>query len=206
MSPAPRLLGKAGRALTTVDVGTALVAVVALAGLAACSRDDEQPRPAIDLAPGFAKMAPLDSGPRALAKAGRKDEPWPGDVDASRLRDLQVTITQTIIHEAGAVTPPPNPDDPILARAREGAGRCFSSLAATPGSPPERSAHIVFTVIPTGTVSSADVSSSDTDDASVLDCLRQQALGTTFSDNAGGPLRTYAIDVRVIAKGTSGGR
>jgi hypothetical protein len=117
-------------------------------------------------------------------------------------------ITHTITVEAGtrgAPPPPVNPDDAILERARVAAGACFGSLTPA-GGPPERSAHIVFTVIPTGTVSSADVSSGDTTDDAVLGCIRQQALQTAFSDNGGGPLRTYAIDVRVIAKGNSGGR
>jgi hypothetical protein len=193
-------------ARTTLAIGVLwAVTTVAIFSLG-CSRDEEQPKQQVDLSPGFARFSLPDSGPQAPAKVRPKDDPWPGDVDASFRRPFQVMMTQTIVHEAGAVAPPVNPDDAVLERARVSAGRCFSSLAATPDSPPERSAHIVFTVIPTGTVSNANVSSADTSEEQVVQCLREEALSTTFSDNGGGPLRTYSIDVRVIAKRNTAGR
>jgi hypothetical protein len=174
--------------------------------LAACSREDDKPK-AIDLASRFAQVSPAPGG-GARAASAPKDEPWPGDVDSSSApRGFQYMVKRTIVIEGGAPAPAVNPDDAILERARVAAGGCYASLPAEAryGSP-ERTAHIVFTVIPSGTVSTANVSSNDTTDEGVLACIRQQALATAFSDNAGGPLRTYAIDVRVIAHGSGGGR
>jgi hypothetical protein len=183
-----------------------VVTTFALALVAGCSRGEDEPKRQVDLTPPFARFA-IDAGARPAAKAPR-DEGWPSDGDAGKLHVNEVTIyqTRTIVREAGVAAPPVNPDDAVLESARRAAGGCFSSLAAGPGAPPERTAHIVFSVIPTGTVSSADVSSGDTTEPNVLDCLRQVALSTHFSDSGGGPLRTYAIDVRVIAKGSTGGR
>jgi hypothetical protein len=179
---------------------------------AACSREDDQPKATADIRPGFARQAPAAAVTSATsaAKPPPKDEPWPGDVDAAASAPYRMMITRTITVDAGTKAAPPpaaNPDDAILERARVAAGGCFASLPAGDGfGPPERSAHIVFTIVPSGTVTRADVTSADTPDEAVLGCIRQQATQTVFSDNGGGRLRTYAIDVRVIAKGTSGGR
>jgi hypothetical protein len=180
---------------------------IALAGslafAAACSREEDKSR-TLDLSPAFARYS--DGGAPASAaapsaKSAPKDEPWPSDVDASRPHPLQVIVTRTFTVDAGSAAPkPPNPDDAVLERARVAARACFRSLSAGAGEPPERSAHVVFAVIPTGMVSTADVSSEDTNDDSVLRCIHEQALKTVFSDNGGGPLRTYAIDIRVVAK------
>jgi hypothetical protein len=170
-----------------------------------CSREDDKPR-TVDMAPAFTRYS--DGGTRsnggpATPTRVASDEPWRTDPDASRLHPLQVIVTRTITLEAGAAVAAPkavNPDDAVLERARVAAGSCFQSLSAGAGAPPERSAHIVFTVIPTGMVTTADVTSADTDDDGVLGCIHEQALHTVFSDNGGGPLRSYAIDVRVVAK------
>ncbi len=156
--------------------------------------------------------APPDAGPVVAAVPAAKDPPWLGDVDGAAPAMFRMMVNRTITVDAGmrgAPTAAANPDDAILERARVAAGGCFASLSPTTlegEGPAERSAHMVFTVIPTGTVSSANVSSGDTPDDGVLAYLRQQALQTVFSDNGGGPLRTYAIDVRVIAKRNNGGR
>ncbi|MGO8992431.1 MAG: hypothetical protein ACLQVI_03825 [Polyangiaceae bacterium] len=182
--------------------------VCALVALGACSREDEKPR-TVDLVPVYARQPYPDSGAQSGTASRTKDEPWPGSVDASPPRPFQVIVSRTVMADGG---PPPkiNPDDAILERARMAAGGCFRSLSAGGANAlPERSAHIVFTVIPTGTVSTVDVSSADTNDDGVLGCIRQQALSTVFTDNGGGPLRTYATDVRVFAnfdQGTGGGR
>jgi hypothetical protein len=171
--------------------------------LPACSREDARPK---EVVLGRAGTPVAGSAEGAQAKAAPSDEPWAGDVPAAQgPQPFRTTVLRTVTVEAGAPAKV-NPDDAVLERARVAAGGCFSSLAATAGSPPERSAHIVFNVIPTGTVSTADVSSGDTTDDRVLDCIHQRALSTTFSDNGGGPLRTYEIDVRVIARGSAGGR
>jgi hypothetical protein len=98
-----------------------------------------------------------------------------------------------------------NPDDAVLVSTRVACGRCFSSLPAQAGAA-DRSAHVSLTVVPTGTVSRAEVTSGDTTEAFVLDCVQQAAESAVFSDNGNGPLRSYAIDVRVHASPASGGR
>ena len=176
--------------------GTLPLAACALALLAACSRGEERPKE-LDLAPGFARVA-YDAGRVEKAAAAPKDLPWPGDVDAALPPLPQVMVSRTVVRDAAA--PPSNPDDPVLERARVSAGACFNSAPPPAGtSPPERSAHIVLTVIPTGTVTNADVS-SDENNPRLSSCLHDQAMATHFSDNQGGPLRTYEIDVRVTAK------
>src|SRR5581483_4678669 len=80
-----------------------------------------------------------------------------------------------------------NPDDAILDRTRVAAGGCFQALRAGPGSPPVRTAHLTLSIIPTGAVSSVDVSSPDTTDPGVLACVRRQAQSAVFSDNKDGP-------------------
>jgi hypothetical protein len=193
---------RAARGLGPTD---AILLGGAIALAAGCSREDDKPR-TVDMAPAFARYSDggtQSNGGTVSATRPRRDEPWPADPDASRPRPLQVMVTRTITLEGGASIAAPkaaNPDDAVLERARVSAGSCFQSLSAGAGAPPERSAHIVFTVIPTGMVTTADVTSADTDDDGVLGCIRQQALHTVFSDNGGGPLRSYAIDVRVVAK------
>jgi hypothetical protein len=187
-------------------VGAPLAATALAWGLLAlgCSRDKE------DAAPRVVSLQPTipirEAGAGVTAASANRPSPdygWRGDVDAAS-HPFQIIVTKTVTTEAGAApAKPPNPDDAVLERVRLAAGGCFQTL---PGYVPQRSAHVVLTVISTGTVSRADVSSPDTDDATVIDCIRSQALSTTFSDNANGPLRTYAIDVRVTAGGASGGR
>ena len=137
--------------------------------------------------------------------ASRDDSiPWQGDLDAG-LSARKVVASLT--YAAPDAAKPVNPDDAIVERTRVAAGGCFSSLSANAaGAPLARSAHLVLTVIPTGTVSRADVSSGDTTDTQVLDCIQARGQSTVFSDNDGGPLRTYAIDVQVFAPGAGSGR
>jgi hypothetical protein len=190
----------------------ALASAVLCAASSGCARDEDKDKPRqVDLAPGFARIAAAapEGGVRASAgtPAPAKDPPWPRDVDSAAPSTLQYVITRTVVIDAGSRPLPLNPDDAILEKARVAAGNCYAALpAAARYGAPERSAHIVLTVIPSGTVSSANVTSGDTTDDGVLGCIRQTALSTAFSDNSGGPLRTYAIDVRVIADGSRGGR
>jgi hypothetical protein len=96
--------------------------------------------------------------------------------------------------------PPPDLDAPLREQLRVSEGSCFASLRAGPGmGPPSHFARVDVTVVPTGSVSRAEIASSDVTDPGVLDCLRATAAAARFSDNDGGPLRTYTIDVRVIA-------
>jgi hypothetical protein len=133
---------------------------------------------------------------------------WKAPVDAA-VTPFQIMVTRTVPVEAGAVgaasapAKPLNPDDGVLERTRLAAGSCFQTLAA---DIPVRTAHVTMTVIPSGTVSRAEVTSPDTTNDGVLGCVRQQALSAVFSDNGNGPLRSYAIDVRVTSSGGSGSR
>jgi hypothetical protein len=174
--------------------------------LPACSRGDDKPKEVVIGPRAVVQQHAAEDPAAPVATAASKDEPWAGDPAPPKGRQpFQMNVVRTVVTEAGAAKPV-NPDDAILEQARVAAGGCFSSLPAGAGSPPQRSAHIAFTVVPSGTVSTANVSSNDTTAEGVLDCIRQQALSTTFSDNGGGPLRTYAIDVRVIARSGAGGR
>ncbi len=160
-----------------------------------CARDkDQAPRtvtlnPVIPVRDAGPQAAPQDNGPR-------QDYAWHPEVDGG-YRPFQIIMTKSVPIEGGAAPAKPvNPDDAVLERVRVASGACFQSL---PGWVPTRTAHVSLTVISTGSVSHAEVSSPDTTDATVMDCIRQQALAAAFSDNADGPLRTYAIDVRVSA-------
>jgi hypothetical protein len=109
--------------------------------------------------------------------------------------------------DAAPAPPKVNPDDAVLERTRVASGGCFASLPAGPGfGPPTRSAHVSLVVVPTGTVTRAEVTSDDTDDPRVLNCIQRTGEAAVFSDNSGGPLRTYAIEVRVAAPGVNGSR
>jgi hypothetical protein len=96
--------------------------------------------------------------------------------------------------------PKADPDAPLREQLRVSEGSCFASLSAGPGlGPPSYFARVEVTVVPTGAVSRAEIASTDVTDRGVLDCLRATAAAARFSDNDGGPLRTYSIDVRVVA-------
>jgi hypothetical protein len=57
---------------------------------------------------------------------------------------------------------------------------------------------VTVTVTPSGRVSRAEVA-GDPVDPGVVDCLKATAASVVFSDNGGGPLRTYTIDVSATA-------
>jgi hypothetical protein len=178
--------------------------LLAAALSAACSKDDEaKPVHTFNLAPRSAPQV----GP-GVSTEGRDAgilsfSDLPEAPDAASAPTPPPVAAPTTAPAAAA--PKANPDDPILERTRAACGQCFASLPARAGAP-DRTAHVTVTVIPTGTVTRADVSSPDTTEPSVLDCIQSTAQSATFSDNGGGPLRTYAIDVRVHAGGPAGGR
>jgi hypothetical protein len=181
---------------------------VAAALVAACSRDDKPEAPkTIDMPTraGFTAHEPAAPPPSASASAPKEPRARsPFDEDAGSVTLFAAPPPPSPTPPArtpSTNTPAPaaNPDDAILERTRVAAGGCFQVLRAGPGSPPVRTAHLTLSVIPTGEVSSVDVSSPDTTDPGVLACLRRQAQSAVFSDNKNGPLRTYAIDVRVFA-------
>ena len=190
---------------------------MALASLCACD-DEKKHGHAIslggDTTPGLAPVAngregATDAGAYTMAEVFDA-EARAGSTPPSGTPQPEVPAAAAPAATAPAAAPAGpkvNPDDAILERTRVACGSCFSSLPAGAGyGPPTRSAHVSVTVIPTGSVSRADVSSNDTTDKSVLDCVQRTAQGATFSDNGGGPLRTYAIDVRVSAPGANGSR
>ena len=199
--------------------GTAAVVVAALA--LGCSRDASEtashsrditlgPRATPQLGPGVHTQADdsdggmytmaqvFDAAPRTVWPPLPEDTPAPAPV---------APAPPPAPTEASPAPPKVNPDDAVLERTRVAAGACFASLPAGPGfGPPTRSAHITVNVVPSGTISRADVTSDDTDTTSVLGCIQQTAERAVFSDNGGGPLRTYAIEVRVAAPGANGSR
>jgi hypothetical protein len=166
-----------------------------------------------------AAPAPASGAPARASNEGlpQHDGLIPFGYDAAALLGPRI-VRETRIVDAGP--PPPDPDDAITDAARVRAGACFHDLP--PGGPPRRSATLTVYVIPTGTVSRAEVTSADTTDTRVLACLK--SVGTSLkyaekpdvapdtsgtarrvdagSDARGGGsagLRTYAINVTVVA-------
>jgi len=170
-----------------------------------CSKDEDKDRPVkiIELPTRYTHEAtPIPPPPDAASTAApERPLPWPRAPEPAQAVAASASAPAPPAAAIADAAPakPVDPDEAIRESLRVGAGGCFAGLPAGGANPPERSAHITVMVIPTGTVSRADVSSDDTTDPGVLSCLRQRAQSTAFSDNHGGPLRTYEIDVRVVA-------
>ena len=186
--------------------GGIALALVSTALFGACSRNDKPDAPKTIEMPTRSGFSPREPTvlPSSSASAAPPKDPFERSPfeDAATVTLFPAAPTAPSPTTAPAPAPaakPTNPDDPILDRTRVAAGGCFQVLHPGPGSPPERTAHLTLSVIPTGQVSSVDVSSPDTTDPGVLACLRRQAQSAVFSDNKDGPLRIYAIDVRVFA-------
>jgi hypothetical protein len=170
---------------------------------AGCSRDDKK---TIEIRQKFDPQPPgagspvlgLNAEPDASTDPYKTSAaPWPEPSAAPVAAAAPAPVAAT--PAPAPPGPPPDPDAATRERTRVAAGGCFSALHAGPGmGPPELTARIDVTIVPTGTVSRAEVSTAVTDPG-VLACLRQTGQDAVFSDNNGGPLRTYAIDVRVIA-------
>jgi hypothetical protein len=197
-------------------------AVIAIAALAcACSRDSDHPhsrditlgqRAMPELGPGVnTQTEARDAAAYTLAElldaAARPGWTSRSDTTPQQTAPVAVATPTAAATATTAAAPKTNPDDPVLEQTRVACGHCFASLPAGAGyGPPTRSAHVSVVVISTGSVSRAEVTSDDTTDTDVLACIQRTAQGARFSDNSGGPLRTYAIDVQVAAPGANGGR
>jgi hypothetical protein len=176
----------------------------ALACACACSKPD--PEKTVVVESQFAQ-APVQ--PRAAPTAAPSAE----EPSSPRLSDLEDAAAPAEQPAAPAPAPtatakPEDPDQPVLQSARVAASQCLTSAPVTASS---RSAHLTVTVIPTGSVTRAEVTSSDTTEPDVLACIKSVGQGLRFAaadgktpgvTAAAGSLRTYAIDVMV----TSGGR
>jgi hypothetical protein len=192
----------------------ALVLAVECACACACTKSEEnKPVHTYDLPvrpgpqPVGVSAAPVEAG-EPVARGVPPAEETTDDRSPTETAALTAPATAASAAKPAPTTAPSakaNPDDAVLEKTRVACGRCFSSLPAQAGAA-DRSAHVSLTVVPTGTVSRADVSSGDTTEAFVLDCVQQAAESAVFSDNGNGPLRSYAIDVRVHASPASGGR
>ena len=94
---------------------------------------------------------------------------------------------------------PVDPDRAVLDDAHMRAARCYDGFIFDAVT---RTATIDVTVIPTGTVTHAEVRPGNTSAPEVLDCLRGLGQSLVYSDrtrdNGGGALRTYAIDEAVV--------
>ncbi len=199
-----------GRASALVAIAFALA--VECAG--ACTRsEDTKPVHTYDLPvrpgpqPVGVSAAPVEAGEPA-ARRGPPAEETGEERSPTESAPVAAPASGASAAKPAPTTAPSakaNPDDAVLEKTRVACGRCFSSLPAQAGAA-DRSAHVSLTVVPTGTVSRAEVSSGDTTEAFVLDCVQQAAESAVFSDNGNGPLRSYAIDVRVHASPGSGGR
>jgi hypothetical protein len=105
------------------------------------------------------------------------------------------TVTETI--DSSVVRA--DPDDAVVRAARVSGSSCFAGLQE---GPDVRSAVIAVTVIPSGSVSRAEVLGES--DPGVVDCLRRVGNDLHFSsqedvrkDNAAGTIRSFSIDIRV---------
>jgi hypothetical protein len=200
-------------------VVSAVIAIAALACMCSCDDDKKHVHTVTfgqSATPDVAPLNPpaewVDAGMYTMAQVfdaeARSGSPPPFGAPPQPA----ASVTAPAVAAPAAVATAPaapkvNPDDAILERTRVACGGCFASLPAGAGfGPPTRSAHISVVVVPTGSVSRADVSSNDTNDPNVLDCIQRTAQAAVFSDNNGGPLRTYAIEVRVSAPGANGSR
>ena len=172
-------------------------AAAATVTVAACTRRDEA-----QALRGDRDGATLGAaGPVPSAAPLPSHEPIdPAAADAAHL--APVTLVSTRVVEGG--TPVRDPDEPILDDARTRAARCFTGLPAR--GPRTRTATVALTVIPTGTVSRAEVRSADTAEPFVIDCLRRLGqdlklteLPSRMADGGSAGLRTYAIEVTVVA-------
>jgi hypothetical protein len=194
-----------------VTTTRAAVAVSFALALAACSKDDhpktyEVPTRFTATPPPSALAAPTASG---SAHALTGDQALLLDSAGMRaageqLRWAPPPSTSASASPTAAPSPRPaptaDPDQPILASTHDALGRCFSSLRAGPGAgPPALDTRVQLTVLDTGSVLRTEVPSSDVDDPAILDCLQRTGNMARFSDNDGGPLRTYTIDVRLVA-------
>jgi hypothetical protein len=195
---------------------TALAAITfAMAGANACActkSDDKKPVHTYDLPvrpgpqPVGVSAAPVEAGEpiaRQLPVEETAEESSGGETVPAAARATAAPTAKPAPTTAPSAKT--NQDDAVVESTRVACGRCFSSLPAQAGAA-DRSAHLSLTVVPTGTVSRAEVTSGDTTEAFVLDCLQRAAESAVFSDNGNGPLRSYAIDVRVHASPASGGR
>lgn len=174
-----------------------MAAAAAVVTSAACTRREE-----VQALRGDRDGATLGAaGPVPSAASLPSHEPIdPAAADAAHL--APVTLVSTRVGEGG--TKVSDPDEPILDDARTRAARCFTGLRA--GGPRTRTATVALTVIPTGTVSRAEVRSADTAEPFVIDCLRRLGqdlrlaeLPSRMADGGSAGLRTYAIEVTVVA-------
>lgn len=178
----------------------------------ACSKSEPAPgsKPDLKIETTYEKVAAaLDASvPPAVPPSAMTAAPTPPS--------SHVIVDRQMYEEAGALAPrvvtrtfetktAVDPDKAILDDAHMRAAKCFDGFIFDRSN---RTAKIDVTVIPTGTVTRAEVSSSDTREPQVLACLKSLGESLKFSDRTGpaspdsgtngGGLRTYAIDVAVV--------
>jgi hypothetical protein len=145
-------------------------------------------------------------GPHPLMKNGFPVGAPPVFVDAAAVvphEDLPVildastvfitTITEKVSSTAAAKR---DPDQDVIASARESAASCFNGIK---NGPPTMTATIHVTVIPSGSVTRAEATASSSDPG-VVSCLEGVGEGLRFSDKSDkrtADIRTYSIDVTV---------
>ncbi len=93
--------------------------------------------------------------------------------------------------------PKVDPDQVVVANAQKAAGECFTGIS---DGTTTRFASIHVLVLPSGTVSRAEVSAPTTHEDSILGCLQGVGDGLRFSDKPDKPgldLRNFTISVSV---------
>jgi len=172
-----------------------LVAVLVLAPLCHCSKDDGAPSVrktrTLGVQAGHAAASPAPAAPSEAVE--RPTEPAPNEHVVIEAPDSS-TISFTVKVKVDGAARKEDPDLAVVAAGRAAGAACFTNI--TDGSP-SRSATIHLTVLPSGTVNRSEVTSAGTTEAWILTCLEGVGNGLHFSDRPAADIRTYSIDVTV---------
>jgi hypothetical protein len=137
---------------------------------------------------GFVVGAPALTGVDATTDGGAQHEEMP-------ISDAGNFVITTVTKQVTA-TAKPDPDQDVIAAARESAVSCFNGVQ---NGPPTMSGVIRVTVVPSGSVTRAEATAS-TSDPAVISCLEGVGEGLRFTDKSDkrtADIRSYAIDVMV---------
>jgi hypothetical protein len=202
-----------------MTIARAPLAAVLLASAAviasACEKRDAPPKPDLKIETTYERFAaqleasappagPAPSEPQEMRTTPPLEPQAPSHITIDREMLLEAgtgpgprILTRTITQQNAV-----DPDQAILDDAHMRAARCYDGFIFNAAP---RTATIDVTVIPTGSVTHAEVRSTDTREPQVLACLKALGEGLRFTErlgtnagNRGGGLRTYAIDVAVV--------
>jgi hypothetical protein len=170
--------------------GWALVGAALLLG---CSKSSEEPagRASTRVLPGADPVAPQATETTPTGSAPRKE--WAHDAVEWDGTPGFTTVYQVFTVDSS--TTQVDPDDAVVQAARASGASCFAGLQEGPDM---RSATIQVTVVPSGSVSRAEVSGAS--EVEVRDCLKRVGSGLHFSAKEGNMsegIRSFSIDIHV---------